>query len=167
MAKAESEQLRQLVQDPECYEEHERSLATCLWEGVASLLRRHGVEQTPIILLRSDDVVASFLVVRRLERRLVGGEGGCADLEEKKPAKDVQLQLIEALGRARERLRKAMKELEETCGKVAVPSEVCIPDQMKPILKEAEGILEKCLESGPRRKRRTGKAPKPEAARET
>ncbi|NIA13263.1 MAG: hypothetical protein GWP08_04225 [Nitrospiraceae bacterium] len=164
MGKTASGKLRQLITDPECGEEDECSVAACLWDAIVDMFCRRGVEQTPIVLLRGDDVVASFLVVRRLERRLVRNDGDCDALEEKKPARNMELQLVEALGRARERLRKAMKELEDSCGKAGTPNEVCIQDQMKPILKKAEGILEDALEFEARKQRRRAAKEKKEAA---
>jgi hypothetical protein len=66
-----------------------------------------------------------------------------ADVDEKNHGEQAQW---EALGKAQERLRKAVKELEEYYARTGSPIEIGLADLMKPVLKRAEGVLEDALE---------------------
>ncbi len=114
-----------------CRDTH-RALAACLVEDMAAFLKSHGVRQTPLVVLRVHDVLASFLDV-------LGAEETLAATDEPKTA------AVESAAKARERLRKAMKELEESCERLGSPIGKGLADAMKPILKASEGVLEDAL----------------------
>ncbi len=61
------------------------------------------------------------------------------------PAKEPPNPLVaaEAVGKARERMRKAMKELEDFCDRAGKPIEEGLADTVKPIMKKTEGLAEK------------------------
>lgn len=98
---------------------------------------RYGVVVSPLVALRVEDVIVSYLVVRRLETAFTEP----TTPEEAKAAAAG----IEAAGKARERLRKAMKELEEACAKAGTPIDDGIAGQMKPLLLKTVGVLEDAL----------------------
>ncbi len=133
---------------------------TCVNQFVAGLeasFQRHGVEQTPMVLLRVEDVLVSWLVVRRIEDLLwaegvyeapgedaAKGKGRGAGLASVSHGL-VLLPAIECAGKARERMRKAVKELEEACEKMGTPIDRGLHDLMKPIVEGAEGVLEDAI----------------------
>ena len=156
----------------------EKDLADRFLQEMFALFRRNGVEATPILLLRVDDVLYSYLLVRRLESTpfvstpaetlpsaacaqetpetpntldtsdisdAESSQKGPKKTKEPKAKNDSDTVQLEILGKARERLRKAMKELEEGCAKAFKPLHQGIADRMKPVLKKAEGILEESL----------------------
>lgn len=116
-----------------------REIAMCLVEDMAEFLKSHGVRQTPLVALRVHDVLSSFLDVLHAEEAL-------AVSDEPKTA------AIESAAKARERLRKAMKELEESCERLGSPISKGLADAMKPILQASEGVLEDALAYEAKRK---------------
>lgn len=114
-----------------CREVH-REIAMCLVGDMAAFLKSHGVRQTPLVVLRVHDVLSSFLDV-------LGAEEALAAVDEPRTA------AVESAAKARERLRKAMKELEESCERLGSPIGKGLADAMKPILKASEGVLEDAL----------------------
>jgi len=125
--------------------------------ALEAVFQRHGVEQTPMVLLRVEDVLVSWLVVRRIED-LLWAEGVYEESTEDAPKPKsragafasvsqglILLPAIETAGKARERMRKAVKELEEACEKMGTPIDRGIHDIMKPIIEGAEGVLEDAI----------------------
>jgi hypothetical protein len=103
---------------------------------MADMLAEHGVSLSPLVVLRAHDVLASFVDVLRLEQA-----ASCAPAAELKEASAG----AEATGKARERMRKAIKELEEACRKAGRPIDEGLADAMKPLVLRAEGVLEDAL----------------------
>ena len=100
------------------------------------------VELTSLVLARANDVVVSYLVVRKLEEAVWKAAKIAADRSDKQPMDKETLDLMEALGKAQERSRKAMKDFEEVLAKAGTPIGAGFADRVKPLLKKAEGILE-------------------------
>ena len=51
-------------------------------------------------------------------------------------------QLVEQIGRTRERLRKAIRELEDVCAKLGKPVEIGIADKLLPFVREARHLIQ-------------------------
>jgi len=118
-------------------------------DGMQALFTRQGVDETPLLLLRVEDILANYLLVLRAEKVLDDELARQAT----DPSKPVAPGFEENIGKVRERLRKSMKELEESCAKAGTPIDIGLADVMKPILKKAEGVLENALRTGPRKRR--------------
>jgi hypothetical protein len=109
------------------------------------LFKARGLEKTPMLALRLRDVLTAFFVVQRLERKMQTAR--CEGSEDEKS----ELSVMEAHGKASERWRKAMKELEEYCAATGRPVGTGLADLMKPIIlkvdrafqEEAEKLKEK------------------------
>ncbi len=106
------------------------------------MFERFGVPDTPCRNLRTLDVVIAYVHARQLDALLADAQAN-AEADAKGPP---QLSLFDAAGKAHERMRKAMKELEDYCNKAGTPIDVGLADIMKPIIEKAEGVLEDALE---------------------
>ncbi|MCF6287153.1 MAG: hypothetical protein L3K26_18495 [Candidatus Hydrogenedentes bacterium] len=100
--------------------------------GVDELLRDRGVGENPLLALRVNDVVVSWLLVRRMEMALAEPEGP----EETTPTTPAQ---VDAIGKSRERLRKSIKDLEEYCARAGTPIDTGLADVMKPVIQQVQG----------------------------
>lgn len=137
--------LKSLVFEKDWLEKYEKPLAKALVEAVQREVKRRGVEETLGLVLRADCVLVSYLMVRRVEWTLRSPQQDPDDGGSSR-RKDSEGAQIEALGRAHERLRRAMKDLEEYCAKVGTPIDIGLADLMKPILRKGEGVLEASME---------------------
>ena len=99
--------------------------------GVGKLLKDRGVAANPLLVLRVNDIVVSWLLARRMEEGLGGDGDGVA-------ARTTSAQ-AEAIGKSRERLRKAIKELEEYCARAGTPIDTGLADLMKPVIQQIQG----------------------------
>jgi len=120
----------------------ERRLARRFVRGMGTVFSDHGVADTPLLSLRVNDVLVSYVLVRRLEAGLF--LGGAEDEGDERATAAV----VEAVSRARERMRKAMKELEEACAKAGTPIDTGLADLVKPMLKAATGLAEEATTRG-------------------
>jgi len=127
--------------------------------------KEQGITVTAFHVMRVHDVITQYRLARRIEQELF--EKGIVQKEEEKsevndnsetqnpakktrtmPAKTTTWKLhpaVEALGKAWERFRKAMKELEEACNKDAAKGPLSLADIAGPILEQADGVLEEAL----------------------
>jgi hypothetical protein len=124
----------------------ERLCARDLVERLAAQFDARGVVETPLLALRVNDLVVSLLLVRRIESQL-------AELpecpESEKPNARSPATLAEAVGKARERMRKAMKELEDSCAKLGTPIDRGLADALRPIMLQGRGVDDVALEETP------------------
>jgi hypothetical protein len=164
--KGDSMKLKALVKSAPWLSKAEQKVFRALVRGMVELFGARGVVETPLLALRVDDVCVSFLLVRRAEMGLVvevpkeenkkavqegktppagADQASPVKVDKKQAAKTVitSAATMEAVGRARERMRKAMKELEESCAKMGKPVDVGIADVMKPIMMQGAGVMEK------------------------
>lgn len=129
----------------------QRDLATLFTDALRAHLDGHGVAPSPLVVARAADVQASLIDLVRIEDAhavdAAAGEGVTAASA---------VARAEAAGKARERLRKAMKELEDSCAKAGTPIEKGLADRVRPLLKRAEGVLEESLRA-PAKKRASRK----------
>jgi hypothetical protein len=111
-----------------------------LVRGVEQLLKNRGVAESPLLVLRVDDIVVSWLLTRRLEAGLGPGDDGEVPRTSASQA--------DAIGKSRERLRKAIKELEEYCERAGTPIDTGLADRMKPVIQEVQGTSPFYAEAG-------------------
>ena len=81
--------------------------------ATADSLAAQGVPETALLTLRVNDVASTWLLTRRLESALTPAEG--------QPAPCPTPAQAGAIGKCRERLRRAIKELEACCTRDAAP----------------------------------------------
>jgi len=139
--------------------EEEQTVAKCFIAEALKSLARQGVEQTPFLLLRLDDVLTNYILTRRLERRLIEETASSVaktdDATPPQPAskKDTEAVSIEAVAKSRERLRKSLKELEESYDTPTGKPKQGLADYMKPIIEQAGGVLEDALQFEARKRK--------------
>jgi len=120
--------------------EEELELNRQLVRGVEQLLNDRGVAENPLLVLRVDDIVVSWLLTRRMEAGLGPGDDGEVPRTGASQA--------DAIGKSRERLRKAIKELEEYCERAGTPIDTGLADRMKPVIQEVQGTSPFYAEAG-------------------
>ena len=114
-------------------------------------VHRMGVKETPLLALHAADLTATALLVGRMERELAGFAAGAGETMPNHDTRETDarlralIALADAIGKTRERMRKAMKELEDYCTRAGTPIDAGIADIMKPIVKKADGVLEEIL----------------------
>lgn len=111
----------------------ERRVAQELAEALRAMLMEQGIGLSPLVVVRVHDVCESVMQVLRIEAAV-------DPQDEAGPVKQ-----LENAGKARERMRKAMKEFEDVCAKQGAPVGAGLADIMKPILRETEGVLDDAM----------------------
>ena len=130
----------------------ELNLNRAFIRATAAYLAAVGVPETPFLTLRISDLVSTWLLSRRLETALTPAEG--------QPAPCPTIALAGAIGKSRERLRRAIKELEQCCARTATSVRQGIIEQMHQAVltvQAADPIDEPAAASG-----NTNTTPKPE-----
>lgn len=118
----------------------ELALNRQLVDSVKELLKNRGVAENPLLVLRVDDIAVSWLLTRRMEASLGPGEDGQSPRTSAAQA--------DAIGKSRERLRKAIKELEEYCERAGTPIDTGLADLMKPVIQQVQGTSPFFAEAG-------------------
>ena len=90
--------------------------------ATAEYLAAAGVTETALVALRVNDVASTWLLARRLESGLAPREGEAPPCPT--PAQ------AGAIGKCRERLRKAIKELEACCPRTGAPKTLGLIERM-------------------------------------
>jgi hypothetical protein len=124
--------LRSLAQGEAWMSEEETKLNREFVAGVKKVLRNRGVVENPLLALRVNDVVVSWLLVRRMELSLAEPEAPEGAL----PTTPAQ---VDAIGKSRERLRKSIKDLEDYCTRAGTPTDTGLADVMKPVIQRVQG----------------------------
>lgn len=141
-----SKGFKKFVLDKAWLSEEERGPVGGFFREVLCSAGRRGAGRMLLLLFRADDVVANYVIVRRLEAELDVRVG------------KLDPGAIEAVGKARDRLRKATKEFEDMVADAGPPPELSFADSMKPILERADGVLEEAMAFETRKKKRGQKA---------
>lgn len=123
--------LKTLVQGENWMSGEERELNGTFVRGAAKLLRSRGVAENPLLVLRVNDVVVSWLLTRRLEEGLGHDDTGA-------PVPTTPAQ-ADSIGKSRERLRKSIKDLEDYCARAGTPIDTGLADLMKPVIQQVQG----------------------------
>jgi hypothetical protein len=124
-------------------------------ERVVAFLEERGVPTNhPTVEVRIADVTTWWRVVRDFEKTvqkdgvtlarkpLPAGSGDKAT----PPADWKPHPAVEAMAKAWERLRRAVKELEDMCGQTVAPAPTDLGSEMKPLIEQTRGVLEDALE---------------------
>ena len=128
-------ELNTLAQGETWMTEEEITLNRQFVRGVGKLLSDRGVAENPLLLLRVNDVVVSWLLARRMESSLAENNGDDVSPEGPRttPAQS------DAIGKSRERLRKSIKDLEDYCARAGTPIDTGLADVMKPVIQQIQG----------------------------
>jgi len=126
--------------------EEERLLIRKFTRSLRALLSSRGVEETPLAALRMADVAIHLLLAKRLETALTPG----ADMQAATPG--ITGTLAEQVSKGRERLRKAVRELEDACARVGKPLDKGLAEEMLPLVRKTGDMLQHAVPSdGPAR----------------
>ncbi len=119
----------------------EAAFAQQLLDGLLALFAAHHVQTHVLIALRLEELLVHALLARRAEADLFDAPAEATATRRADP--------LERAGKARERLRRAMKELEEACAKQGTPIDQPLPERARPLLEQAAGIAEGALRPNP------------------
>ena len=109
--------------------------------AVKRLFLERGVEETPFLALRVADVAIHHLLVRRLEANLrPNAEASGAP---------ISAALADQIGKARERLRKTIRELEDACARLGRPLDIGYADAVLPLVRQTADLLHRAELSAP------------------
>ncbi len=112
--------------------------------ALEALLDRCGVERTAPVAVRAVEVLSTLLIVCRIEEALV--DAGVLRVEADDAGARTSLhELLEPLAKWHERRRKALRELEDVCARSGTPLDAGLADTLKPLLRQADGVLEDAL----------------------
>jgi len=125
--------------------EDERRFVRAFARDMAGLFAGHGVAHSPLLILQVADVCESYLLVRRFEDAI--HEDGLFPQKKREPEGPLGniSPAVEPLGKARDRWRKAVKDLEDACARAGTPIDKGLADALKPIVRQADGVLEDAL----------------------
>lgn len=104
--------------------------------GMRRMFAARKVEESPLLTLRVADVGIHWLLARRLERGLILDRDDSGD----RPV-EFSGSLADQIGKARERMRKAVRELEDACARLGAPIDVGIADNMLPMVRKTSDLL--------------------------
>lgn len=157
------DELRRRVSDKPWLPDEEQALVAQIARDMAETYERGGVEATPLHVLRVDGLASQVLAVRRIEALVANWAPPTADNGEKGASKShgagtSLVQLVDALGKAWERVMKMAKEIEEGLGTSGPAKPLGLAERVRPLLKETEGALEDALEFERKKRRRQQKA---------
>lgn len=116
--------------------------APALVEAVARLLAERQAPLSPLLALRIRELLYDAVLADGVETAL-WHEGLLGDAGSK--GKFVHPG-VDALGKARDRMRKALGELEELLDRLGAPSERGFVDHMKPLLEKARGAVDEAMD---------------------
>ena len=108
----------------------------------------NGQALSPFLAIRLEELIVAWMVARRLEEAL-RKEGACRWKENDGNRECVGAHpLVDAAGKARERVRKVLKDLEDNSGSSAKDAENTqegLAEQVAPLLKLSEGVIEEAM----------------------
>ena len=136
------------------------ALAGTLEAALGPFLAASGAGLLPLVALRAEELVVAWLIARRMED-VLRAEGACRRPAEEGPRFTEVHPMVEKSMKARERVRKALQELEEACRATAVSGGAgALGEEVAPLLRLGEGVLEAALDFEKRKSKRprTGRA---------
>lgn len=118
--------------------EDERRIMRQFMAAIRRFFKARGVQETPLLALRVIDLGIHGLLVRRLESALSPTieENGEVTMTVSGPTAD-------HIGKARERLRKSIRELEDACARLGSPVDVGLADELLPLVRKTKALLHK------------------------
>ncbi|NLN93103.1 MAG: hypothetical protein GX130_07350 [Candidatus Hydrogenedens sp.] len=117
--------------------EEERKVHRRFAMTMKKFLKDHGVATSPLLIFRVSDIAMQWLVVRRLENSLFQSED-----DEQGGLPTVTTALADHIGKGRERLRKAIRELEDACARLGTPIDAGLADEMAPLMRETRELMD-------------------------
>lgn len=139
-------------------------LANAVEAAVGPCLAASGPALLPLIALRAEELIVAWLNARRMED-VLRTEGVCRMQKENDELFKEVHPVVEKATKARERVRKALQELEDACKATAVAGgSGALSDQAGPLLRLGEGVLEDALEFEKRKQPRAGRTAPTKAA---
>jgi len=126
-------------------DEEERRYAEALSVEFEAFLGERHVHASPLLHLRTRDVIVGILMVRRAEASFADqGAEAKRRQEEGDGASDFKTQalLLNTHGRAAERLRKAMRDLEVHCRQVGSPIDVSLANVVRPAMEKLPDVFD-------------------------
>ena len=132
------------------------ALARPLEEALAPHLAA-GPGRLPALALRAEELVVAWLTARRMED-VLRNEGVCRMQQENaKLFKEVH-PVVEKAMKARERVRKALQELEDACKTTAAAGgSGALSEEAEPLLRLGDGVLEDAVDFEKRKQKRAGR----------
>ena len=135
--------------------DEKRSAVSRFVRQLEKLIRRRGAEPTLLLSLRAEELVVAWLTARRIEDAL-RTEGVCRPNEDGPSALHP---LVEALGKARDRLRRVIKEFEDALPAQAPPQAAKgLAEQVAPLLKLGADYLDRPIDFAAQEEQRPGEA---------
>lgn len=116
--------------------EEERKLMRSLMAAIRRLFKEKGVQETPLLAMRVIDLGIHFLLSRRLELVLTPGVKDTGEV-----TLDISGPQADHIGKTRERLRKAIRELEDACSRLGSPIDIGLADKLLPLVLETQELL--------------------------
>lgn len=113
----------------------ERAVMKRFVAAVRRMFVERGVRESPLLALRVSDVGVHWLLNRRLEQSLLPDDAMDGAPPELSGA------LAEQIGKARERTRKAIRDLEDACARLGAPIDVGVADKMLPLVRKTRDLL--------------------------
>ncbi|HIJ66643.1 MAG TPA: hypothetical protein HPP77_11910 [Candidatus Hydrogenedentes bacterium] len=120
------------------------------------------VEVTPLMVLCVEEILINLTVARRIEATFAENPSLLAPA--KNGAAPTVIPAVDAAAKARERARKAMKELEEFCKKAGTPLDKGVAAAVQPLLKKGQGVLQDAIAFEAKRQNRKKTPAKPKGA---
>ncbi len=117
--------------------EKERRMMRRFMAAIRRLFKARGVQETPLLAIRVIDVGIHSLLARRLELGLMP-----TVKENGEVALDVTGAMADHIGKTRERLRKAVRELEDACTRLGAPVDVGIAEKLLPLVRQTRELLQ-------------------------
>jgi len=112
--------------------DEEVATSRSLVQGIFDVLCVGGVSENAFLTLRIEELVVTWLLIRRLEATLA------PDGASEGPVR-VTASQVETVGKCRERLRKAIKELEDYCSRVVTPADGGLAEVLRPVVRQVQG----------------------------
>jgi len=158
------------------------ALVTTLEAAVRPCLAASGPALVPSIALRAEELVLAWLTARRMED-VLRAEGVCrmqdktarrghadtpqnARTNENEPVFKEVHPMVEKATKARERVRKALQELEEACKtNAAAGGSGALAEEAAPLLRLGDGILDDALAFEKRKQKRSAPTARPSRTR--
>jgi hypothetical protein len=115
------------------------SLYPILSRELLRMLRKSGMPESPLTMLCVEDLASSCEAVRMAEEILMSA-GEAQDAA-------AFVRLLDAVGKARERMRKAMKEMRDLCAQYGKPAGRTLPEGVMALIESGKGVIEQSLDS--------------------
>ncbi len=133
-------------------------LASALESALGPLIAASGSALVPSVALRAEELVAAWLTARRMED-VLRAEGVCRMQEgDNQCFKEVH-PMVEKATKARERVRKALQELEAACKATAASGGTgALGDEVSSLLRLGDGVLDDALAYEKRKSKRSGRS---------